>query len=138
MTGEYRHTLDAKGRIFIPAKLREELGGTFYVTISPEKCLTAYSMEGWNTLSDRVNALPYSKQLKMRPLFSNAAKCETDGQGRILLPQNLRTHAELEKDVTIVGCNKNAQFWDSDKWDAINEAETSPENIMAVMEELDF
>ena len=86
MTGIYQHTLDAKGRLFIPAKLREELGDTFYVTISSEKCLSAYSTDNWKVMSDKVNAMPYVKQKKMRPLFAFAARCELDGQGRILLP----------------------------------------------------
>ena len=58
MTGIYQHTLDAKGRLFIPAKLREELGDTFYVTISPEKCLSAYSQENWKGISEKVAAMP--------------------------------------------------------------------------------
>ena len=62
MTGIYQHTLDAKGRLFIPAKLREELGDTFYVTISSEKCLSAYSTDNWKVMSDKVNAMPYVKQ----------------------------------------------------------------------------
>ena len=57
MTGIYQHTLDAKGRLFIPAKLREELGETFYVTISPEKCLSAYSQENWDDVARRVAAM---------------------------------------------------------------------------------
>ena len=70
MTGVYRHTLDAKGRLFIPAKLREELGDTFFVTISTERCLTAYSMESWDRLNEKIRELPRSKQTKMRPLQS--------------------------------------------------------------------
>ena len=107
MTGIYQHTLDAKGRLFIPAKLREELGETFYVTISPEK-------------------------------FAYAARCELDGQGRILLPQHLREFAGLTKSVTVVGSNNHAELWDSARWDEICPLEALPENIAAVMEELDF
>ncbi|MBQ2329592.1 MAG: division/cell wall cluster transcriptional repressor MraZ, partial [Oscillospiraceae bacterium] len=80
MTGVYRHTLDAKGRLFIPAKLREELGDTFFVTISTERCLTAYSMESWDRLNEKIRELPRAKQTKMRPLFSHASKCELDTQ----------------------------------------------------------
>ena len=74
----------------------------------------------------------------MRPLFAYAAKCELDAQGRILIPQNLRDFAGLEKNVTVVGCNNHAEFWDSDAWNEINAIETTPENIAAVMEELEF
>ena len=89
MTGEYQHNLDAKGRLFIPARLREDLGNVFYVTLSMDKCLSVYSSESWQNFSDKVNAMPYVKQRKMRPLFAHAAKCELDAQGRILLPQAL-------------------------------------------------
>ena len=138
MTGEYQHNLDSKGRLFIPARLREELGNVFYVTLSMDKCLSAYSSESWRDFSDKVNAMPYVKQRKMRPLFAYAAKCELDTQGRILIPQNLRDFAGLKKNVTVVGCNNHAELWDSEAWDEINIIETTPENISAVMEELEF
>ena len=138
MTGEFQHNLDAKGRLFIPARLREELGDVFYVTISMEKCLSAYSAESWQNLSDKASAMPYVKQRMVRPLFAHAAKCELDKQGRILLPQSLRDFAGLDKNVTVVGCNNHAEFWDSDEWNKTNAIETTPENIAAVMEELGF
>ncbi|MFB0921673.1 MAG: division/cell wall cluster transcriptional repressor MraZ [Oscillospiraceae bacterium] len=138
MTGEYQHTLDSKGRLSIPARLREDLGNVFYVTLSMDKCLSAYSSESWEALTEKVNEMPYVKQRKMRPLFAYAAKCEVDAQGRILIPQNLRDFAGLTKNVAVVGCNNHAEFWDSDSWSAINVIETTPENIAAVMEELEF
>ncbi len=87
MTGIYQHTLDAKGRLFIPAKLREELGDTFYVTVSPEKCLSAYSQENWKAISEKAAAMTNLQQRKVRPLFAYAARCDLDGQGRILRPR---------------------------------------------------
>ena len=138
VTGEYQHALDNKGRIFIPAKLREELGQVLYVTLSMDRCLSVYSEESWDSLTDKVNALPYVRQRKMRPLFAHAVRCEMDAQGRILLPQNLREWAGFEKNVTVVGCNNHAELWDSDNWNAVLEIETSPENIAAVLEELEF
>jgi len=138
MTGEYQHSLDAKGRLFIPSRLREELGEVFYVTVSMDKCLSAYNAESWKSFSDKVNAMPYVKQRKMRPLFAYAAKCEMDSQGRILIPQNLREFAGLTKNVTVVGCNNHAEFWDSESWGGVHDLETTPENIAAVMEELEF
>jgi MraZ protein len=75
---------------------------------------------------------------KDAPLFAYASKCELDSQGRILLPQNLREFAGLTKSVTIVGCNNHAELWDSDTWKDIYVEETTPENIAAVMEELEF
>lgn len=138
MTGEYQHTMDAKNRLFIPARLREDLGNVFYVTLSMDKCLAAYSAENWKVFSDKVDAMPYVKQRKMRPLFAFAAKCELDSQGRVLLPQNLREYAGLTKNVTVIGCNNHAEFWDSEAWQSVQQVETTPENIAAVMEELEF
>lgn len=138
MTGEFQHSLDSKGRIFIPAKLRDELGEVFYITISMDRCLCVYSSKNWQGLSDKVSAMPYIKQRKMRPLFAYAARCELDSQGRALVPQNLRDFAGLVKNVTVVGCNNHAELWDSESWAQVYAFETTPENIAAVMEELDF
>ena len=138
MTGQYQHTLDNKGRIFIPAKLRDELGQVFYVTLSMDPCLSVYSAENWQAFSEKVGMMPYVKQRKMRPLFAYAARCELDAQGRILLPQNLREWAGLQKEVTVIGCNNHAELWDSDVWNRVFREETTPENIAAVLEELEF
>ena len=101
MTGEYQHALDNKGRIFIPARLREELGQAVFVTLSMDRCLSVYSKENWDLLTEKVNALPYVRQRKMRPLFAYAVRCDLDAQGRILLPQNLRDWAGLVKNVSL-------------------------------------
>ena len=79
MTGIYQHTLDAKGRLFIPAKLREELGDTFYVTVSPEKCLSAYSQENWDDVARRVAAMTNVQQRKMRLCMRRAASLTARG-----------------------------------------------------------
>ena len=138
MTGEFQHSLDSKGRLFIPAKLREELGEIFYITISMDRCLCVYSAESWRLFSEKVAAMPYIKQRRMRALFAHAAKCELDSQGRTLVPQNLRAYAGLVKNVTVVGCNNHAELWDSEAWKDVYDAESTPENIAAAMEELDF
>ena len=138
MTGEYQHSLDSKGRLFIPAKLRDELGEVFFITISMERCLCAYSSANWQALSERVNAMPYVKQRRMRPLFAHAARCELDNQGRALIPANLREYAGFTKNITVVGCNNHAELWDSEAWEEVFKLETTPENISAVMEELEF
>ncbi len=138
MTGEYQHALDNKGRIFIPAKLRDELGQVFYVTLSMDRCLSVYSAESWDALVGKVNAMPYVQQRRMRPLFAHAVRCELDAQGRALLPQPLRDWAGLTKNVTVIGCNNHAELWDSESWQSVFETETTPENIAAVMEELGF
>ncbi len=118
--------------------LREELGDIFYVTLSMDKCLCVYSWDAWKKFSDKVDEMSVIKQRKMRPLFARAAKCELDAQGRALIPQNLREYAGLVKNVTVIGCNSHAELWDSDLWERVYAEETTPENIAAVMEELDF
>lgn len=138
MTGEFRHSLDSKGRLFIPARLREELGDVFYLTISMDRCLCAYSAGHWQELSAKVSGMPYVRQRKMRPLFARAAKCELDAQGRVLIPPNLREFACLVKNVAVIGCNNHVEIWESSAWDDALSAELSPENLAAVMEELEF
>ncbi len=138
MTGEYTHSLDVKGRLSIPSRLRDELGNIFYVTLSMDKCLSAYSAESWKEFTDKVNSMSYKDQRRMRPLYAFAAKCELDSQGRVLIPQNLRDYAGLTKSVTVVGCNNHAEFWDTDAWNAQALIEMTPENIAAVMEGLNF
>ncbi len=138
MFGVYRHTIDAKGRLAVPARIREELGETFYVTISSEKCLTAYSEESWKRMMDQIRALPRIAQIKARPIFAHAAKCEIDSQGRVLLPQPLRDFASLDKNVAVVGNGECAQLWNEETWDEVDSVETTPENIAQVLEELGF
>ena len=138
LTGQYQHSIDAKGRVFIPAKLREELGETFYVTMGMDSCLSVYSDASWAKFTEKFESLPYTKTKAMRPLFANAAKCEPDSQGRILLPQKLRTYAGLDKDVVIIGVSNRAEIWNAERWAALEAEELNPENLAAAMEELGF
>ena len=138
MTGNFEHKIDAKGRLFIPSSLRDELGEVFHVTISVENCLTAYSSDSWERFIEKVKAMPIRKQPKMRPFFSNASRCDLDSQGRFLLPQKLRDRIGLKKDVTVVGAGTFVQLWDSEVFKQIDALETSPENLADVMDELDF
>ena len=138
MYGRFQHTIDAKGRLFIPARLREKLGEGFIVTISWETCLTVYSMERWENAEEKLRAMPQTAQMELRPLFSNAAHVELDGQGRILLPQWLIDHAGLTKNVTIVGTGLYVQIWDSDTYKVVEEKEKNRENLKSVIEKHDF
>ena len=97
MTGEYQHSIDTKGRLFIPANLREELGETIYVTISIEHALAVYSEEAWREKEEKFNALPFAQARRIRPLFVNAAKCTLDAQGRIFDPAEAACLCEPEK-----------------------------------------
>lgn len=138
VTGQYQHTIDSKGRLFIPAKLREELGDTFYITMGIDSCLSVYSEESWGRFTEKFESLPYTKTRAMRPLFANAAKCEPDAQGRILIPAKLRNYASLKKDVVVIGVSNRAEIWNAAAWNKLEEEELNPENLSAVMEELGF
>jgi len=138
VTGNFEHKIDVKGRLFIPASLRDELGEVFHVTISVEDCLTAYSSDSWERFLEKVKAMPIRQQPKMRPFFSNAARCELDSQGRILIPQKLRDRIGLDKEVTVVGSGTFVQFWDTETFKRVDEQETTPDNLADVLDELDF
>ena len=117
MVGKYRHNVDPKGRLFVPAKLREELGEAFYVTLGLDHCLSVYTEAGWQAIVDKYNALPISQARKMRFLFANAAKCEPDKQGRFLIPVKLREQAGLTKDVVFVGVVSKIELWSKERWE---------------------
>ena len=123
MNGQYAHNIDAKGRLFIPTKLRDELGGTLHVTIGQDHCLSVYSDESWAAFMAKLKELSYNEVKKLRALFAYAADCEPDSQGRILIPAKLREYAELTKEVVVVGSFDRAEIWSAERWAAIeNEA----------------
>ena len=138
MTGTYEHSIDAKGRLFIPAKLREELGVTFYLAMGVDECLAIYPQETWNRFTEKFASLPMSQSAAMRPLFANASKCELDSQGRIVVPQKLRKYAGLDKDVVIIGVNDRAEIWSAETWNAREEEEMTPEKMKACLAALGF
>ena len=138
MYGKYRHTVDPKGRLFVPSKLRDELGEAFYVTLGLDHCLSVYTEAGWQSILDKYNALPISQARKMRFLFANAAKCEPDKQGRFLIPAELRQYAGLQQEVTFIGQGGHAEIWDSEAYEKLESETLTPENLAAVMEELGF
>lgn len=137
MTGTYEHSLDAKGRLFIPAKLRDELGDVFFLAMGVDACLAVYPQSTWERFTEKFASLPMSQSKAMRPLFANAARCEPDSQGRIVIPQKLRTYASLEKDAVIIGVNDRAEIWSAANWDA-QEEEMTPEKMSACMAALGF
>lgn len=139
LMGTYYHNIDAKGRLNFPTKLRELLGVSFYVTKSIDSpCLTVYSQEEWDKLSARVAAMPASKSGKIqRWLFSGACEVTPDKQGRVLLPQDLRAFAALEKDIVVIGANNKAEIWDKSRWDEMN-SDMDMEDLLATMAELGF
>ena len=138
MVGKYVHTVDPKGRLFVPSKLRDELGDSFYVTLGLDHCLSVYTEAGWQAIVEKYNALPLYQARKMRVLFANAAKCEPDKQGRFLIPQTLRDYAGLRQEVTFIGQAGHAEIWDSEAYDRMEAETLTPEYLASAMEELDF
>ena len=136
MVGQYKHNIDAKGRLFIPAKFREGLGETFSVAAGLDGCLSVYSDAKWAELEEKIDALPTSQKRKMRTFLANAAECEPDSQGRILIPAKLRQYAALEKEVVINGASKSLELWNPERWAPIEDAGLDPENLADAMEEL--
>ena len=138
LIGEFRHNIDAKGRISFPARLREALGPSFVITKGLDNCLAVYRLEDWKTLEEKTRALPLSRSRQIqRFLFAGAVLAEPDKQGRVLIPQNLREHAGLTDEVTTVGVSNRVEIWDSARWDALN-AELTSESVAETMEELVF
>lgn len=139
LMGTYYHNIDVKGRMNFPTKLRDVLGVSFYVTKSIDSpCLTVYSQEEWDKLSAKVSAIPTSKSGKIqRWLFSGACEVTPDKQGRILLPQDLRTFAGLEKDIVVIGANDKAEIWDKARWDEMN-SDIDMDDLLSTMSELGF
>lgn len=138
--GEYRHSMDSKGRVIIPAKFRDELGNVFVVTRGLDNCLFVYPMEEWRVLEEKMKALPLTRKdarAFVRFFFSGAVETELDKQGRVSLPANLRDYASLDKEVVIIGVSNRIELWSGEDWDAyLSEAESSYEEIAETMEEL--
>jgi len=118
--GEYYHTIDAKGRLIIPARFREELGDKFIITKGLDNCLFGYPMNGWIEIEQKLKNLPFTRsdaRAFVRFFFSGATECEIDRQGRILVPGNLREYSRLEKEVVIAGVSSRIEIWSKELWD---------------------
>lgn len=119
--GEYQHSVDQKGRVIVPSKFREGLGESFIVTKGLDNCLFAYSSDEWTNLENKLKALPFTdKDVRafVRFFFAGATECEVDKQGRILIPQNLREYAKLEKDIYVIGVSTRVEIWDKSSWES--------------------
>ncbi len=132
MRGRYSHNIDAKGRIFVPAKMREVLGDTFVVAAVMEPCISLYTLDGWNAMLEKLEALPMTKSRPLlRYLSSNAADVQADSQGRVLLPKHLLEHAQLTKEALVIGAGAGrAEIWNPSLYEQAVGAMTE-ENILA-------
>ena len=137
MTGKFDHGIDAKGRLTVPSQLRRELGEVCYVVQGPKRYLNVYSAEGWAKFCARFEGQSQSRAGDlMRFLFANAATCEVDGQGRILIPAELREYAGIGKNATVVGLPDRAEIWDSDRYHEAEKAYFQEKSMAEIYEEL--
>ena len=138
MIGKYPAKLDDKNRLFVPAKLRGELGEAFIVTLGincGHRCLTVYTAEEWQRLSDNFNALSISQRAGATSLiFMNAAECSPDKQFRFALTPNLLQYAGINREVMIVGRAGQAEIWDAEEFAAFEMENLSPEKLLASLE----
>ena len=117
--GEYHHTIDDKGRLTIPSKVREKLGDNFIVTRGIDKCLFVYPNNEWNNVINKYKQLPNTKDARnfMRFFLSGATQSDFDKQGRINIANTLIKYAGLKKDCVIIGVNERLEIWDKEAWE---------------------
>ena len=136
--GEYNHTVDAKGRLIIPAKLREDLGDSFVICNGLEGCPFVYSQEEWNKFVAELESLPrMNKDARIfkRYFFGSESQGSFDKQGRVLVPPSLRKNAHLEKVVVLVGVQDRVEIWDKALWEEKNQI--SEEDLDAIAERME-
>ena len=138
MIGKYPAKLDEKNRLFVPAKLRAELGGEFFVTLGVNcgrRCLTVYTAADWEVLGQNYNNLPISQRSAATSLiFMNATECTPDKQFRFSLTQFLLDYAGIDRDVMIVGRAGQAEIWDAEEFAAFEKENLTPEKLLASLE----
>ena len=130
LIGEYEHSLDVKGRLILPAKIREDMGDKFIVTKGLDGCLFGFSQNEWTNFEEKLKTLPLTNKNArdfVRFFLSGATECEIDKQGRFLIAGNLREYANLEKDAIFIGVGTRIEIWNREKWKSYN----SDENISA-------
>ena len=117
-TGEYEHTIDAKGRMFLPAKFRSQMGDKVILARGIDHCVSIYPTEEWDKYIEKIQSLPVVKARKAKRLIcSTAAETEIDGQGRVLIPLSLREYAGLGKNVKVIGNGEIAEIWTIDGYE---------------------
>jgi MraZ protein len=122
--GQYRHTLDAKGRLILPAAFRDELSEGLVMTVGQDHCLTVHPRHEWQRVVAGLRSLRATDRRErafVRVMTSSAHAEQLDRQGRVTIPAHLRTYAGLDKDVTVVGADTRVELWDSAAWDAYSE-----------------
>ncbi len=137
--GEYRHTLDTKGRLSFPVKLRDKLGAEFVMCRGYEHCVMIYPKDAWEEFAARFESLPVVENRRLpRYFFSSGEWASLDSQGRVVVPQRFRTFAGIDKNVVIIGNNKHLELWDEAAWDKELEIGMETDSIRDRMIELGF
>lgn len=134
--GEYHHSIDVKGRIIIPSKLRDELGENFIVTRGLDGCLFLYPKTHWDIIIGKYKNLPDTKDKRqfLRIFLSGATTCEYDKQGRINIPKPLVDYAGLSKDCIIIGVDEKLEIWSKERWEAF--ISVNEENMSEIADNL--
>ena len=138
--GEYRHTIDTKKRLALPAKFRKELGKTVVITRGLDSCLIVYPLKEWRVMSDKLGKLPLSQTEARgfaRVMLSGAMTVGVDGLGRVLIPEYLKGYAGLKKNVIICGLYNRLEIWDAQKWNIYEKKmEKGVEDLASKLKEL--
>lgn len=137
--GEYNHSVDAKNRISIPSKFRDELDGKFIMTKGLDGCLYVYTMTEWQKLEQKLSSLPLTNKdarAFVRFFFSGASEIEIDKQGRALIPQNLKEYADIKKEIVSIGVSSRIEIWSREKWNEYNESNIDYDSIAEEMSNL--
>ncbi len=136
LTGKYTHSLDAKNRLIIPSKLKEQLGDKITILRGSDKCLTLYSAEEWEKYAKKISELPKTKVRELtRYLYSNSLEVQPDSQGRVMIPPEMLKYAEIEKNIITVGCGTYAEIWSEEVWTRM-QLDEAPENYTEMLVEL--
>lgn len=140
--GEYQHSIDSKGRLIVPSKFREHLGGNFVLTRGLDNCLFGYPMDEWKILEEKLKALPVTKKdarAFTRFFFSGATEVDIDKQGRINIPASLRQYAKVDKECVVIGVSGRIEIWAKSLWDTYyDESEESFNDIAENIIDFDF
>ncbi len=136
--GRFEHSIDAKGRLSVPSKLRDKLGSQFMAAAVLDHCVSLYSNEEWESLLAGIAEMPITKARRLqRYLASNACDVQVDSHGRILLPKHLLEYANLEKDAVVIGAGNHAEVWNPAAYEQ-NMQEMTDDEVEAQFEELGF
>ncbi len=129
-SGTYRHGIDTKGRVIIPAKFRSELASGLVLNCGLDNCLFLYPISEWMKLVEKMKNIPLTNKegrMFVRRMFANAVDEEMDKQGRLLIPPMMRDYAHIDKELVIIGVGERVELWSKEEWEAYNEADNFDE-----------